>query len=84
MHIVLRMDHWGLKIYKVYINDDHGLTLNYCKARSNLVKIAYCAYSMSRYQVSVYRIIGPLVSSSTYYRLKKLPRGKCMFGMIID
>ena len=27
----------------MYINDDTGLTLTYFEARSNLVKIAYCA-----------------------------------------
>ena len=35
----------GLKVYKVYINDDPVLTLTYFTARSNLVKIAYCAYT---------------------------------------
>ena len=29
--------HWGLKLYKVYINDDPGLTLTYFTARSNWV-----------------------------------------------
>ena len=37
------MDLQGLKVYKVYINDDPGLTLTYFTARSNLVKIAHCA-----------------------------------------
>ena len=31
------MQHKGLKLYKVCINDDHGLTLTYFTARSNLV-----------------------------------------------
>ena len=35
------MSHWGLKLYKVYINDDPGLTLTYFKARSNLVPFAF-------------------------------------------
>ena len=48
-------------MYKVYNNGDHWLTLTYFKARSNLVKIAYCAYTRPRCQVSVYRTIGPLV-----------------------
>ena len=33
----LGMKHWGLKLYKVYINDDPGLTLTYFTARSNWV-----------------------------------------------
>ena len=33
----LGMYHWGLKLYKMYINDDPGLTLTYFTARSNWV-----------------------------------------------
>ena len=33
----LGMQHWGLKLYKVCINGDPGLTLTYFTARSNLV-----------------------------------------------
>ena len=29
MFLKLGMYHWGLKLYKVYINDDPGLTLTY-------------------------------------------------------
>ena len=47
-HVVL-----GLKLYKVYINDDPGLTLTYFTC--------FYTYSRPRYQVSVYRTIGPLV-----------------------
>ena len=53
------MEHQELNVYKVYINDEPGLTLTYFTARSSLVKIAYCAYT--NIQVSVYRTIGPLV-----------------------
>ena len=53
------MDHWGLNVNKVYINDDPGLILTYLTARSNLVKIAYCGGC----QVSVYS------SGFTFYRL---------------
>ena len=45
MILKLAMDHWVHKAYKVYINDDPGLTMTFIKARSNLVKIAYCAYT---------------------------------------
>ena len=53
MILKLCMKHWGLKLYKVYIYDDPGLTLTYF--------ICFCTYSRPRYQVSVYRTIGPLV-----------------------
>ena len=43
MILKLGMDHRGLEVYKVSINDDLGLTMIYITARSNLVKIAYCA-----------------------------------------
>ena len=38
LYIILKlgMQYWGLKLYKVYINDDPGLTLTYFTARSNL------------------------------------------------
>ena len=36
MILKLGMQHWGLKLYKVCINDDTGLTLTYFTARSNL------------------------------------------------
>ena len=41
MILKLGMKHWGLKLYKVYINDDPGLTLTYFTARSNLVPYAF-------------------------------------------
>ena len=59
----LGMDHGELMVYKVYINEDPGLTLTYFTARSNLCKIAYCAFTWPRYKVGVYRTIGPLVAS---------------------
>ena len=39
--IQLGMQHRGLKLYKVYINDDPGLTLTYFTARSNLIAYAF-------------------------------------------
>ena len=41
MILKLGMKHWGLKLYKVYINDDPELTLTYFTARSNLVPYAF-------------------------------------------
>ena len=61
MSMKLGMDHRGLKVYKVSINDDPGLTLTYLKAKSNLLKITYCAGIRLRCQVSAYRTFGPLV-----------------------
>ena len=36
-HIILklRMEHWGLKLYKIYINDDPWMTLAYFMTGSN-------------------------------------------------
>ena len=35
----LGMEHYTLKLYRVYINDDPGLTLIYFTTMSNLVKL---------------------------------------------
>ena len=47
------MEHPGLMVYKIYIKDDHGLTLIYLTTRSNLVKNAFCAYTRHRFQVHI-------------------------------
>ena len=41
MILKLGMEHWGLKLYKVYINDDPRLTLAYFMARSNWVTCTF-------------------------------------------
>ena len=41
MILKLGMQHQGLKLYKIYVNDDPGLTLTYFTARSNLVVYAF-------------------------------------------
>ena len=41
MILTLGMQYRGLKLYKVYINDDPELTLTYFMARSNLVIWAF-------------------------------------------
>ena len=41
MILKLGMQHRGLKLYKLYINSDPGLTLTYFTARSNLVPYAF-------------------------------------------
>ena len=58
------MDHQGLKVYKIYLNDDPGMTLTYFTAMSNLVLIANCALYKTHRKVSVYMTIGPLVLPS--------------------
>ena len=70
MILKVGMDYGGLKVYKVSINYDPGLTLTYFMAKSNLVKIAYCTYTRPSCQVSVYRTIGPLVDHHIKFNLK--------------
>ena len=41
MILKLGMQHWGIKVYKVCINDDPELTLTYFTTRSNLVAYAF-------------------------------------------
>ena len=41
MILKLGMYHWRLKLYKVYRNDDPGLTLTYFKARSYWVTCTF-------------------------------------------
>ena len=43
----------GLKVYKIGLNDGAELTLTNCTTMSNLVKIAYCAFTRTRCQVNV-------------------------------
>ena len=59
MIMKLWMEHYDLKVYTVYINDDPELILTNFLAMSNLAKLV--SYSRPRYQVSVYRTIGPLL-----------------------
>ena len=61
MIMKLGMKHYELKLYTVYINDDRvDLDLFY----SNFLccETYFCTHSRLRYQVSVYRTIGPLVT----------------------
>ena len=41
MTLKLGMEHYELKLYKVYINDDPELTLTYFTTMSNLVKVVF-------------------------------------------
>ena len=66
-HMIMKlgMEHYVLKLYKVfiiiYINYDPELTLTYFKTMSNLAQTCFCTYSRPRFEVSVFRTIGPLV-----------------------
>ena len=40
MNLKLGIQHCVLKLYKIYINDDHGSTMTYFMARSNLIAYA--------------------------------------------
>ena len=51
---------------QVYTNDDPVLTLTHFKTMSNFSKLVL-VYSSSRYQVSIYRTIGPLVGFATQW-----------------
>ena len=41
MSLKLDMQHWVLKYYQIYTNNDPGLTLTYLTAMSNLVHYAF-------------------------------------------
>ena len=63
MIMKLCMEQYLLKLYKVYINDDPKLILTHFKTKIKFGETCFCTYSRPRYQVSVYRTIGPLVLS---------------------
>ena len=54
----LGMEHYVLKLYKVYIDNDPESIMTYFTTMTTLAKL-----SRPRYQVSVYRTVGPLVYS---------------------
>ena len=60
MILILGMQHYVLKLYKVYINDDPELTLTYFTT-VKLGQNCFLYLSRPRYHVSVYRTIGVLV-----------------------
>ena len=59
MIIKLGMEHYVLKLYNVYINDDPELTLTYFTTLSNLAKLVFALIVGPDY-----RTIGPLVIQS--------------------
>ena len=67
MIMKLCMEHYELKLYTVYINDDPELDLDLFYSNAKCGETCFCTYSRPRYQVSFYRTnyrtIGPLVYS---------------------
>ena len=41
MIMKLGMDHYELKLYKIYVNDDPELTMTYLTTMSNLAKFVF-------------------------------------------
>ena len=70
MIMKLGIEYYEFKLYTVYINDDTELTLTYITAMSNLAKLVFVLMVLRpRYQVSLFRTIGPLVNK--FYRYQK-------------
>ena len=74
----LGLQHHGLKLYKVCINDDPGLTLTYFMARSNLV-----AYTFEKGKVLQSHLMGKTCSKGLNWLTycvyeKKFTPGGCL------
>ena len=54
MILKLGMYHWGLKLYKVYISDEPGLTMTYFMARSNRVTCTFEWGKLTGWECSVH------------------------------
>ena len=81
------MDYRELNVYKFFINGDPGLTLTHFMARSNLIKIAYCAYTRPRSQMSVNRTLGPLIlffSKTFPFDGEKMQNARNLFGVLLE
>ena len=61
MIMKLGLEQYVLKLYKSYINDDPEFILTHLR-NVKFGETFCCTYNRPRYQVSVYRTIGPLVS----------------------
>ena len=75
MILKVGMDHQGLKVNRLYINDDLGLTLTYYSK----VKFGQICLYQTNSQVSVYRTIGPLVFGNVLTLVSQL---RWVFGYI--
>ena len=81
MIMKLCMEQYVLKLCKVYVNDDPELTLTHFKT-VKFGETCFCTYSRPRYQVSVYRTIGPLVCSGLK-RTLVLMATYCFYRLLI-
>ena len=61
MILKLSRNHYVLKLYKVYINAYPSVDLDLFFDNVKFGETCFCTYSKHRYQVSVYRTIGPLL-----------------------
>ena len=61
MILKLSMEHYVLKLYKVYINNDPLVDLDLFYDNVKFGETCFCTNSKPIYQVSVYRTIDPLV-----------------------
>ena len=67
MILKLGMLHWGLKLHKVYINDDPGLTLTYFTARSNWVTYTFEWGKQKTYDLETWHVaLGTQAPQSLY------------------
>ena len=64
MILKLGMQHRGIKLYKVYINGDPGLTLTYFTARSNLETLAFLLEKVKT--VDFQKLLQPVTGLDTY------------------
>ena len=55
------MEHYVLKLYKAYIDDDHLVDTDLFYDNVKFGETCFCTYRKPRYQVSVYSTIGTLV-----------------------
>ena len=76
MIMKLCMKHYEHKRYIVYMNDDPELTMAYFTAISNYAFI----HSTPRYQMSVYRMIGPMV---TLFLFRKRIKSSSVFNTFL-
>ena len=73
MILKLGMEHY-VNLYEAYINDDPELTMTYLTTMSNLAKLVFVLIvGPGRYQVSIYRTIGPVFEKSAlnYHQISR-------------
>ena len=86
MTLTVCMQHWVLKYYQVYSNDDPGLTLTYFTARSKLVPYAFVMEKVKTIDFSetivVYDIkVGRCSQLNEYMKLYEYQRPRSLIGL---